>query len=71
MDKSDSPTGATLAPRALHARLLANAAARRRRALERRNANRNEDASFWLAAAPVAVVKASELRLAGALAVVP
>ena len=71
MDKSDSPTGAALAPRALHARLLENAAARRRRALERRRAHRDEDARFWLGAAPVAVLKASELRLAGALAVVP
>jgi hypothetical protein len=51
-----------LSPRALHARLLENAAARRRRGLERKRADRGEDADYWFGVAPVAVRKASELR---------
>ncbi|MGA0546546.1 hypothetical protein ACO2Q1_14835 [Brevundimonas sp. VNH65] len=60
-----SPAIAYETPRALHARLLANAALRRRRGLERRMAERNEDAAYWFSAAPMAVRKACELRLAG------
>jgi len=57
-----SPAILELPPRALHARLLANAALRRMRGLERRRAARPEDADYWLQAAPVAVRKASALR---------
>ncbi len=57
-----SPAIVELSPRALHARLLENAALRRRRGLERRRSNRIEDADYWLNAAPVAVRKASALR---------
>ena len=48
--------------RALHARLLENAALRRMRGLERRRSLRLEDAAYWLNAAPVAVRKACALR---------
>ncbi len=58
-------------PRALHARLLANAAARRMRAIERRNALRDEDYDYWLHAAPVAVERAAELRSGGRLPRLP
>jgi hypothetical protein len=51
-----------LSPRALHARLLQNAALRRMRGAERRRSNRGEDADYWLNAAPVAVRKACALR---------
>ena len=51
-----------LTPRALHARLLANAAQRRLRGIERKQAHRPEDADYWLHAAPVAVRKACALR---------
>ncbi len=51
-----------LTPRALHARLLLNAAQRRLRGLERKRADRPEDADYWLHAAPVAVRKACALR---------
>jgi hypothetical protein len=57
-----SPTVVSLKPRALHARLLDNAAARRMRAQERRGAHRDEDARYWLAATVTAVRKAGELR---------
>lgn len=57
-----SPAIAELSPRALHARLLENAALRRRRGLERRRERRLEDADYWLHAAPLAVLKASALR---------
>ncbi|WP_374385854.1 hypothetical protein [Brevundimonas sp.] len=57
-----SPAIAELSPRALHARLLENAALRRMRGLERRRENRLDDADYWLHAAPVAVRKASALR---------
>ena len=56
------PEAAELPPRALHARLLENAALRRMRGLERRRSNRPEDAHYWLHAVPVAVRKASALR---------
>ena len=51
-----------LSPRALHARLLENAALRRQRGMERLRSNRAEDADYWLHAAPVAVRKACALR---------
>lgn len=57
-----SPAIPVLTPRALHARLLDNAAARRRRGLERRQASRSEDAAYWMSAAPMAVQKACALR---------
>ncbi|MGV9010849.1 hypothetical protein [Brevundimonas sp.] len=57
-----SPTIAELSPRALHARLLENAALRRLRGVERLKSNRVEDADYWLHAAPVAVRKACALR---------
>ena len=49
-------------PRALPARLLANAAQRRLRGLERLRSKRLADADYWLGAAPEAVRKASALR---------
>jgi hypothetical protein len=57
-----SPASTDLPPRALHARLLENAALRRMRGAERLRSNRLEDADYWLHAAPVAVRKASALR---------
>lgn len=57
-----SPAIAFASPRALHARLLENAAQRRLRGLERKRSNRLEDADYWLHAAPVAVRKACALR---------
>lgn len=57
-----SPAILELSPRALHARLLENAAQRRLRGMERRREKRLEDADYWLHAAPVAVSKASALR---------
>ncbi len=57
-----SPAIANLSPRALHARLLENAAARRQRAVERRHAHREDDAGYWFSAAPLAIRKASQLR---------
>jgi len=57
-----SPAIAELSPRALHARLLENAALRRLRGLERKQAHRDEDAGYWFSAAPIAVRKASALR---------
>lgn len=57
-----SPAITDLSPRALHARLLENAALRRMRGAERLRSNRLEDADYWLHAAPVAVRKASALR---------
>ena len=56
---SSSPA---LPARALHARLLENAAQRRLRGLERLRSRRLEDADYWLGAAPEAVRKASALR---------
>nr|WP_314528740.1 hypothetical protein [uncultured Brevundimonas sp.] len=57
-----SPAIAELSPRALHARLLENAALRRMRGLERRRQRRLDDADYWLHAAPIAVKKAMALR---------
>ncbi|MFN3931094.1 MAG: hypothetical protein ACK4JY_05020 [Brevundimonas sp.] len=57
-----SPAIADLSPRALHARLLENAALRRQRGQERLRSNRMADADYWLNAAPVAIRKASALR---------
>ncbi len=57
-----SPAIVELSPRALHARLLENAALRRLRGAERRRSNREDDADYWLHAAPVAVRKACALR---------
>lgn len=57
-----SPAIPAASPRALHARLLENAALRRLRGLERRRSNRPDDAAYWLHAAPVAIRKASALR---------
>lgn len=66
-----SPAIVELSPRALHARLLENAALRRRRGLERRRERRLEDADYWLHAAPMAVRKASALREARSFAPLP
>ena len=66
-----SPAIPFLTPRALHARLLDNAAARRRRRQERRSACRAEDAAYWISAAPMAVRKACELRREARLATLP
>jgi hypothetical protein len=66
-----SPVIRELTPRALHARLLENAARRRLRGLERRRADRPEDADYWLHAAPVAVRKACALRTARSFAPIP
>ncbi|MBN9466099.1 hypothetical protein [Brevundimonas sp.] len=57
-----SPAIVELSPRALHARLLENAALRRMHGLERRRERRLDDADYWLHAAPLAVRKASALR---------
>ena len=57
-----SPAIVEISHRALHARLLENAALRRMRGLERRREQRLEDADYWLHAAPMAVRKASALR---------
>jgi hypothetical protein len=57
-----SPAVPDMPSRALHARLLQNAALRRLRGIERRRSNRPDDADYWLHAAPVAVRKASALR---------
>ena len=57
-----SPAIVEISPRALHARLLENAALRRMRGLERRREQRLDDADYWLHAAPIAVRKASALR---------
>jgi len=59
---SGSPAIPALSPRALHARLLENAALRRLRGVERLRSNRRDDADYWLHAAPVAVRKACALR---------
>ena len=66
-----SPAVPELTPRALHARLLENAAQRRLRGLERKACGRAEDADYWLHAAPVAVKKASALRGAQRFAPLP
>jgi hypothetical protein len=66
-----SPASATPSPRALHARLLENAALRRRRGAERRRSRRPDDADYWLKAAPVAVRKACALREQASFAPLP
>ena len=66
-----SPAIVELSPRALHARLLENAAQRRMRGLERRRERRMDDADYWLHAAPVAVRKACALREAKSFAPLP
>jgi hypothetical protein len=66
-----APAVPELTPRALHARLLGNAAQRRRRGLERLLSNRLEDADYWLHAAPVAVRKAAALREERSFAPIP
>ncbi len=57
-----SPAIAELSPRAMHARLLENAALRRLRGVERKQAHRDDDARYWFSAAPMAIRKASALR---------
>jgi len=57
-----SPAIVEMSPRALHARLLENAALRRLRGQERRREQRMDDADYWLHAAPIAVRKACALR---------
>lgn len=57
-----SPMISDLSPRALHARLLSNAAARRLRAVEREQADRRDDALYWKAGCPIALRKAAALR---------
>lgn len=57
-----SPAIPDLTPRALHARLLANAAQRRLRGQERKACGRLDDAGYWLHAAPVAIRRACALR---------
>jgi hypothetical protein len=66
-----SPAIAELSPRALHARLLENAALRRMRGVERRREQRFDDADYWLHAAPAAVRKACALREARSFAPLP
>ncbi len=66
-----APAILDLTPRALHARLLDNAAQRRLRGLERKRADRPEDADYWLHAAPVAVKKACALREHRSFAPIP
>ena len=58
-------------PRGVHARLLETAAARRRRALERRACERLEDAAYWLQCAPTAVLRAASVRRASGFALLP
>lgn len=60
-----SPRILDLTPRAMHAKLLENAALRRQRGLERKQAHRDDDADYWFSAAPIAVKKACALRLEG------
>jgi len=66
-----SPVIHDLTPRAMHARLLDNAAQRRLRGLERKRADRPDDADYWLHAAPVAVRKACALRQQHRFAALP
>jgi hypothetical protein len=60
-----SPVIREMKPRALHARLLENAAQRRLRGQQRRACGRPDDAEYWLGAAPQAVRKACDLRQGG------
>lgn len=57
-----SPAIVEASPRAMHAKLLANAAARRLRAIERAAAHRIDDAGYWKAACPAVVARATALR---------
>ena len=57
--------------RAMHAKLLANAAARRLRAAERAAAHRDDDAGYWKAACPMVVAKAAALREAVSFSPLP
>ena len=66
-----SPPIPELSPRAMHARLLENAALRRIRGAERLRNNRLEDADYWLHAAPVAVRRACALREEKSFAPIP
>ena len=66
-----SPAIVELSPRALHARLLENAALRRMRGVERKQAHREDDAGYWFSAAPMAVRKASALREDKSFAPIP
>jgi len=66
-----SPAIPLVSPRALHARLLENAALRRLRGQERRLSNRPDDADYWLHAAPVAIRKACALREEASFAPLP
>ena len=66
-----SPAIAELSPRAMHARLLENAALRRLRGLERKQAHREDDAGYWFSAAPMAVRRASALRETKSFAPIP
>ncbi|WP_395652083.1 hypothetical protein [Brevundimonas sp.] len=66
-----SPAIAELSPRAMHARLLENAALRRLRGVERKQAHRDDDAGYWFTAAPMAVRKASALRENKSFAPIP
>ena len=66
-----SPAITALSPRALHARLLENAALRRKRGAERRRSRRPDDADYWLNAAPAAIRKASALRRTRSFAGLP
>jgi hypothetical protein len=53
------------APRALHARMLAHAATRRRAAAASARQDARVDAIYWKACAPQAVVKARAFRALG------
>lgn len=57
-----SPAIANQTPRALHARLLSNAALRRQRGQQRLSEHRMDDAHYWIAAAFAAVTKANQMR---------
>lgn len=61
---SGSTSSESMSPRALHARLLANAAQRRQRGQQRREESRPEDAEYWISAAFAAIGKAHQTRLA-------
>lgn len=54
-----------------HARMLAIAAARRRRAAERMGLQRHEDAQYWKEVAPSAIGKARHWREFGGFAPLP
>ena len=66
-----SPVIPEMSPRAMHARLLENAALRRQRGAERRSADRRADADSWFSAAPRAIRKACALREHKSFAPIP